>query len=123
MPAGAHFSVHPIYRSYATTPAIVTMAFSPDGQRLAFGDVVGRLVIMRDIFGHCAREFDSLITAEEPVTSLSWLAGSPRCGAIHTSQAPRFADLVAGDEEGYVYAVSPCKSKAFNGFSVLTCHS
>ena len=108
----SHFSIHPVYRSRAAIPAIVVMAFSPDGQRLAFGDVVGRLVIMRDILGSCVRDFDSLLTAEQPITSLSWLAPFVQCGAIHTPQVLRPADLIVGDEQGFIHVVSLSGNKA-----------
>lgn len=95
--ANSQYSVHPVYRSPAPIPAISAMAFSPDGNKLALGDITGRLVVISDVLDSQTRVIDTVLSLDEPITSLAWLATPARM---------RFADLVAGGENGFLYFVS-----------------
>lgn len=104
MPEGWQYPFRPIYRSPTPIPAIVAMAFSPEGNSLAFGDVAGRVVIIRDIAGSRCYDFDSVVAPGQPITCVAWLPRPIQCG---TQRSPR---LIVGDEGGYIHIVGLLKT-------------
>lgn len=95
------YSLVPVYRSPPTGSAITTVAFSPEGQRLAFGDQSGRLVTVSDLLGSQTRELDVFLGTEVQIVALRWW--TPVDATLGTSAS--HTHLVAGDSAGYLHFV------------------
>lgn len=95
------YSLVPLYRSPPTKSAVVAVAFSPDGQRLAYGTKSGRLVVVYDLLASQLPELDVSIGTEIQIVALRWWTPTPDAALRRTSPA----HLVAGDSAGYIHFV------------------
>lgn len=108
----AMYSLAPIYRSPPVKSAIVAVAFSPDGQRLAYGDRSGRIVVVYDLLGVQSQELDITVGNKVQIVALRWWTPS---AALDTASSGVPIHLLAGDSAGYAHVVrlppAHCRAK------------